>query len=63
MNVEMPDGTIIEGVPDGTTRAAVLAKWRGAGGREPVAAVDPMEGMPGWQRALVGVGAEMTDWQ
>lgn len=62
MNVEMPDGTIIEGVPDGTTRAAVLAKWRSAGGREPVAAVDPMEGMPGWQRALVGIGAEMTDW-
>jgi len=26
MNVTLPDGTVLEGVPDGTTRAELLAK-------------------------------------
>lgn len=38
MNVEMPDGTVIEGVPEGTTKAAVLAKWRG---KTPVTPEEP----------------------
>ena len=32
MNVEMPDGTIIEGVPEGTSKAEILSKWHRAGG-------------------------------
>lgn len=42
MNVEMPDGTIIEGVPDGTTRADIMARWqkRGAATSSPAATDD-----------------------
>jgi hypothetical protein len=35
LNVEMPDGTIIEDVPDGTPKDAIYAKWKAAGGQEP----------------------------
>lgn len=28
MNVEMPDGTIIEDIPEGTTRAEIMEKWQ-----------------------------------
>lgn len=31
MDVELPDGTVIEGVPEGTTKSQLMAKLRASG--------------------------------
>lgn len=41
MNVTMPDGTIIQGVPDDATREQVLTKWKANGGVMPGEATPP----------------------
>lgn len=64
MDVKLPDGRILRGVPEGTTKAQIMAK---IGGIQQTAApaVDhgaaAMEGMPAWQRGAAGVGKLMTD--
>ena len=60
MEVEMPDGTILYDVPEGTTKEQLTAKVRGRFGTAPAPApmnVDPAEGMPWYEKALVGAGA------
>ena len=51
MNVEMPDGTVIEGVPDGTSRAEILSKWQKYGGQ-----VSPSEEKSAFDSLLRGTG-------
>ena len=47
MNVELPDGTVIEGVPEGTTKAQLAAKLRAAGKEVPAEwAAPPQQQMP-----------------
>jgi len=69
MNVTLPDGTVLEGVPDGTTRAELLAKLSANGYdvRRLMTAVsatarpDPTEGMSTTQKVLAGVGKAFSD--
>lgn len=62
ITAQLADGRTLE-FPDGTDPAVIQATVkRLVGGRPAEPAPDPLEGMPGWQRALVGAGAEMTDW-
>lgn len=61
-NVTMPDGTVIEDVPDGTTKAQIAAKYqalRGTAGAapEPVATVDVPAGEGARQPLKVDVNA------
>jgi len=39
-DVEMPDGTIISGIPDGTTKDQVLAKYNAMSGKSPAPVVE-----------------------
>jgi hypothetical protein len=62
MDVRMPDGTIIQNVPDGTTQDEVLRRYqagaRSSGGEKPY---DPLDDMTGMQRFLAGMGKRMLD--
>jgi hypothetical protein len=49
-NLELPDGTILEGVPDGTTKADIIAKLQSNGVQVPAewgAPADPMQQLQG----------------
>lgn len=62
MDVRMPDGTIIRGVPEGISQSELmrrLDKMRAPKPQEP--AYDPTEGMSRTQRVLANIGAGMTD--
>jgi hypothetical protein len=62
ITAQLADGRTLE-FPDGTDPAVIQATVKRVIGAAPAeAAPDPMAGMPGWQRSLVGIGAEMTDW-
>lgn len=74
MDVRLPDGTIIKNVPDGTTKADLVAKlqrngmavpadWLSASRApvEPPKPIDPTEGMSTTQKVLAGIGSGMTD--
>lgn len=62
MDVRMPDGTIIRGVPEGISQSELmrrLDKMRAPKPQEP--AYDPTEGMSRTQRVLANIGAGMAD--
>ena len=72
MDVRLPDGTVIRGVPDTMTRAelvqklqlngmAVPAEWLGTTPKAPEMTADPTEGMSTTDRTLAGIGKGMTD--
>jgi hypothetical protein len=67
MDVRLPDGTIIQNVPDGMSKADLVSKLRANGYdvsklETPTApAYDPTEGMSGGDKFLAGVGKGMTD--
>ncbi len=65
MNVEMPDGTIIEDVPEGTTKAQVLAKYHAhVTGAKPAATADntptDAKALGGAAEALMAMGSGMV---
>lgn len=77
MDVRLPDGTIIRGVPEGITKAdlvsklqkngmAVPADWlqAGAAAKQQVQqpTYDPTEGMSKTERVLAGIGQGMSDF-
>lgn len=60
MDVTMPDGTTISGVPDGTTKADLQTKYAAhIGGQAPNTAVDVMRSIPG---GLAKGAASMVGW-
>lgn len=72
MDVRLPDGTIIRNVPDGTTKADLVAKlqrngmavpseWLSSGPAAKPAPPDPTEGMSGTEKFLAGAGKAFTD--
>lgn len=62
ITAQLADGRTLE-FPDGTDPAVIQTTVKRLVSSRPAeAAPDPLEGMPGWQRSLVGIGAEMTDW-
>lgn len=71
MDVRLPDGTIIRNVPDGTTKADLVAKLQRNGMAVPAEwvdtpkpkpqAIDPTEGMSGTEKFLAGAGKGMVD--
>lgn len=61
IRAELADGRVLE-FPDGTDAAIVQATVkRVVGGAPAEPAPDPLAGVPGWQRALMGAGAEFVD--
>lgn len=65
MDVRLPDGTVIKGVPDGMTRAELTAKLKANGiGINPAAqmpAMDPTEGMSTLDKLAAGAGKAVSD--
>lgn len=65
MDVELPDGTIIQGVPDGTTKADLAAKLRGNGMAVPAEwlpqTAAPVPEKPFLQRAGERLNAELSN--
>lgn len=67
MDVRLPDGTVIRGVPDGMSRADLTAKLARNGydvstlTPKQEAAPNPTDGMSGTDKFLAGVGKSMTD--
>ena len=70
MDVQLPDGTIIRGVPDGTSKADLAAKLKANGysldggaptSKQPEFAFDPMKDMSAMERGAAGAGKAMTD--
>lgn len=61
MDVRMPDGTIIRNVPEGITKAQLLAKYQGM--QAPVESEYslPTEGMSGSERFMAGAGKAVMD--
>lgn len=66
MDVRLPNGKIIRGIPEGTTRSEIRQKLLAAGFSDadidgPQADVNPTEGMTGGQKFLAGVGKAFSD--
>lgn len=67
MNVQLPDGTTLEDVPEGTTKIQLLSKLKQNGyDIQPLLMaergnVDPTEGMSGPQRFAAGMGKAVVD--
>lgn len=68
MDVRLPDGTVIKGVPEGTTKAQLVEKLTRNGYSVPAEwmseakpRVDPTEGMSTAERFLAGAGKGMVD--
>lgn len=63
ITAQLADGRLLE-FPDGTDSSVIQSTVkRLVAGAPSEAAPDPLAGMPGWQRSLVGIGAELTDWK
>jgi hypothetical protein len=64
-NLELPDGTVLEGVPDGTTKADILAKLQSNGVQVPAewaAPADPMAQLQGeFEKQKTGFGKVMDE--
>jgi hypothetical protein len=56
-DVEMPDGMVIEDVPDGTPKDVIHAKWVKAQG----AGYSPTDGMSGFDKFAAGAGKAVYD--
>lgn len=62
MDVRMPDGTIIRGVPEGTSQAELMRRLNKMRNPPPVEPPpNPTEGMSRTQRVLANIGAGMAD--
>lgn len=62
MDVRMPDGTIIRGVPEGTSQAELMRRLNKMRNPPPVQPPpNPTEGMSRTQRVLANIGAGMAD--
>lgn len=62
MDVRMPDGTIIRGVPEGTSQAELMRRLNKMRNPPPVEPPpNPTQGMSRTQRVLANVGAGMAD--
>ena len=63
MDVTLPDGTVINGVPDGTTKAELTNKLVANGYAKSIGGIqpNPTEGMSGMDKFLAGAGKGMTD--
>lgn len=62
MNVQMPDGTIIEGVPEGTPKSEVLKKLQAKGTLDfDKLTYSPTVGMSGTAKFFTGAGAGLND--
>jgi hypothetical protein len=65
-DVQMPDGTVIQGVPDGTTKEQVHAKWQARlnaqapNSRPPSKPFDPTEGINPVMLGLAGAGQQIN---
>lgn len=67
MDVRLPDGQIIQNVPDGMSRAALVAKLKASGydvsalSAAPAPEYNPTEGMSGLDKFLAGAGKSFED--
>lgn len=63
MDVRLPNGQVIRGVPEGTTKTDLRMKLvkNGINPDAPAAQVDPTEGMSGTDKFLAGVGKSFVD--
>jgi len=69
MDVRLPDGTVIKGVPDGMSKADLIAKLKSNGydigkldaPKAEMPTYDPTEGMSGTDKFLAGAGKAMVD--
>lgn len=62
MDVKLPDGTVIQGVPDGTTKEQLLGKLQKNGyDVSKIMSADPTEGMSGMEKFAAGVGKSLVD--
>jgi hypothetical protein len=61
-DVEMPDGTVIEGVPDGTPKDVIRQKWVKSIEMADREANDPTAGMGTVEKLRAGAGKAFTDF-
>jgi hypothetical protein len=67
MDVRLPDGTVLQNVPDGTTKAQLTEKLRNNGydvsklQSAPSAPIDPTEGNSFLDNAIIGAGKSFVD--
>lgn len=67
MDVELPDGTILQGVPEGTTKAQLTSKLQAGGmghllaSAEDRAMADPTRGMSTGAKVAAGAGRTLTN--
>lgn len=64
MDVRLPDGTVVKNVPDGTTKADLLAKVAAAKKLDAVKAMpslDPTDGMSLGEKLAAGAGKSLAD--
>lgn len=66
MDVRLPSGKVIRGIPEGTTRSEIRQRLLAAGMSDadidgPQPAVDPTEGMSGGKLFMAGVGKSFVD--
>ena len=60
MDVRLPNGVVISGVPEGTSKDAIIAKAVKSGLAKPEDFFSGTEGMSGGEKLLAGAGKGMS---